>query len=693
MHKIVLVIFVAFFSPELFAIQSSGNYIFCCNESNDLFQTAIQNNLEVTRYDSPVEAIEKAPEGAGVFVLADDYPYRAIHVESSVFEKAKAKSLKLYIEFPEFVPELSVGETLRGDKERLVVSQKLNGTALEKGQMLELHDCHYKPIRNSNPAIVLAKVAGYDHAVFGITDVPVHPILFTHPERDILIATSKLSNFIKGRYAPKERWAEVWKFVFSWMNGSSCHVDLKWDEAVRPTLDAHSEVGKKQRLESFLKGVDWFYKSNLLVPFESAEQGSIGSAGIYECYLSEIEHDGNQSVSWRVRADCTSESAMAIAMRAFVNQDYNDLRVAENMQSFVYRESMLAGAERADSLNPNYGYIGWSTHPNNLDNYYGDDNARTVLGTIVCSSALGVNKWDRNVVQTILANFRTTSMATGFKPRRLRGATLEKLGCEFYSDQEYYHYAPHFQSWIWACYLWLYDKTGYVPLLKVAKTGIQNMMEQYPHNWEWANGLQQERARMLLPLAWLNRIEGTREQRQWLDTIISDLLTFQDESGAIREELGTVGKGMYSPPTSNAEFGIGEAPLIQQNGEPVADLLYTCNFALVGLNEAISLTGDDPRISDALNRLIDFLVRIQVTSTDHSELDGAWFRAFDFKRWQYWASSADHGWGVWTTETGWTQAWITSTIMLNELQTTIWDFTRQSKVKESFAEIKDKMLK
>jgi hypothetical protein len=30
---------------------------------------------------------------------------------------------------------------------------------------------------------------------------------------------------------------------------------------------------------------------------------------------------------------------------------------------------------------------------------------------------------------------------------------------------------------------------------------------------------------------------------------------------------------------------------------------------------------------------------VQVRSEGRPELDGAWFRAFDFKRWEYWASN------------------------------------------------------
>lgn len=36
------------------------------------------------------------------------------------------------------------------------------------------------------------------------------------------------------------------------------------------------------------------------------------------------------------------------------------------------------------------------------------------------------------------------------------------------------------------------------------------MMASYPEQWSWTNGIQQERARMILPLAWLYRVEPTR---------------------------------------------------------------------------------------------------------------------------------------------------------------------------------------
>jgi hypothetical protein len=133
------------------------------------------------------------------------------------------------------------------------------------------------------------------------------------------------------------------------------------------------------------------------------------------------------------------------------------------------------------------------------------------------------------------------------------------------------------------------------------------------------------------------------------------------------------------PPKSNDAYGTSEAPLIQENGDPVCDLLYTSNFAILGLHEAAAATGD-PFYLQAEDKLAELLCRIQIRSAAHPELDGAWFRAFDFKRWDYWASNSDWGWGPWSIESGWTQAWITSVLAMRHLKTSCWELTANSRV-------------
>jgi len=64
---------------------------------------------------------------------------------------------------------------------------------------------------------------------------------------------------------------------------------------------------------------------------------------------------------------------------------------------------------------------------------------------------------------------------------------------------------------------------------------------------------------MLLPLAWLIRIDDRPEYRRWLRQIADDIENRKNESGAIREELAALDRGDYVPSKSNAAYGTDEA--------------------------------------------------------------------------------------------------------------------------------------
>jgi hypothetical protein len=196
---------------------------------------------------------------------------------------------------------------------------------------------------------------------------------------------------------------------------------------------------------------------------------------------------------------------------------------------------------------------------------------------------------------------------------------------------------------------------------------------------------------MLLPLAWLVRVRATHEHREWLRQAVEGLLALQDSSGGIREELGPPGQGIMPPPRSNEAYGLHEASLIQQDGDPVADLLYTVNFAFLGLHEAAAVT-KEPAWQAAEDKLARFLVRIQIRSEARPELDGGWFRAFDLRRWEAWASNADAGWGAWAIESGWTQGWITSVLALRQLKTSLWELTASSRIEKHYPALRRQMI-
>ena len=62
------------------------------------------------------------------------------------------------------------------------------------------------------------------------------------------------------------------------------------------------------------------------------------------------------------------------------------------------------------------------------------------------------------------------------------------------------------------------------------------------------------------------------------------------------------------------------------------------------MHEAAAATGDD-RYAQSAAKMADFFIRTQTRSEAHPELDGTWYRGFDFKKWDYWASDGDCGLG------------------------------------------------
>ena len=451
------------------------------------------------------------------------------------------------------------------------------------------------------------------------------------------------------------------------------------------------------------KGSEWFFNAHLLLhpswkdtwlhyqgdgaapfgpPIGKDKLIGNGSMGILEGHASTIYYDGTQQYRYWNRTDVQGEVSFALAAAGDLLQNEKYKEVSENLIDFIFYTSNAHSGARNCPDSAVYGLLGWSeTHPYV---FYNDDNARAILGVIGASAFLQNERWNKQILENIFANFRMSSQQ-GFLSDRLEQKDIQKNGWQYYSKRDLVNPHPHFESWMLACYLWLYDKTGYKPLYDKAEMAIRAVMDAYPDNWKWTNGIQQERARMVLPLAWLVRVSDTPEHRQWLDIVVSKLLESQQANGAIREELGS-GSGQFGRTKSNKAYGLHEAPLIFENGDEVSDMLYTSNFAFFALNEAAQATGDE-KYKEAVNKLADFLVRIQVNSKAHTDIDGAWFRAFDYGRWDYWASNADAGWGAWCTLSGWIQSWIVGTQALVEQDKSYWDATGNSTIGSCLSDV------
>jgi hypothetical protein len=670
-----------------------GAFVFACTADNDLYRVMVAQGLDCQRYDDPAEAVRCAPAGAGILILAEDYPEDLTAVYGEVLDHLAEKRLRCYLEFPCQLPGLKPDRVQGIPRARAVVTSDAFGPELPPMSILSINSCRFIAFEGvKKPHLVLAKVAGFDTAVYGLPK-ETWPILFEHERGDLLVATTKLSHFIRGRYGPQDSWQAVWKMVLHWLQPDAERTVLAWTPLVRPAfgkLDPLPADVEKQALD---RSLAWFRRT-LDLPMHRAlrdrtDPSRPAESGYFECYSSSIRLDGSQPLGEGERSDCNGEAMMAFAMGQKLRQDALCGRVASNIGDHLYFFSRNAKGPRAHPESPSYGLLGWAN--NSPDVYYTDDNARCLLGTIGCAALLGTDRWDENVARSLTANFRLCS-PNGFQPSSTNDQQLQRNGWRYYHGRPAaIEHSPHYVSWIWACYLWGYQQSGYEPFLVQVRKGIRTLMEGYADRWRWTNGIQQERARLLLPLAWLVRVEDTPEHRAWLMTIARDLIADQVACGAIREELGDLGKGIYPPPQNNADFGEHEASLIQTNGNPACDLLYTANFAFLSLHEAAAATGE-PLLRDAENKLAEYLCRVQIRSEARPELDGGWYRGFDFDRWDYWASDADAGWGVWCIESGWTQAWITSVLGLRQLNTSYWDLTGQRGAKVPIRKYVKQML-
>lgn len=561
---------------------------------------------------------------------------------------------RVFLDNPDAVPGIEFGEPAQATVERTVVASDFFTARLPAGRILVQHGCWFRPVLTPVKShLTLARVAGYRHAVYGLPETQ-YPVLFEHPDNpDLLISSTPLRNFVESRFAPGADWRLVAGRIAAWLNGESGIAPLEVEPPVGPTFSAGAPLPPESESRAFSRSCEWFGNH---VFFEYLRE-----IGVFEGYTSNIEPNGRQYPRPLQRGDCTGEAAMIPALDHVLHGNHAAGRLSARIMGHLFGWRGLVDDRPAS---PTYGGVDFYEH---VRVFYGDDNCRAALGCLLASELTGNFQYSKNIIRCLLSILRTTG-PEGFRRGFLRLPQAFAGGKTWkdFENEPYVEYRPHYQAYMWAGFLQGYALTGHRPFLDKAKSAIRMTMAVFPH-LVWTNGITQEYARLLLPLAFLIQIEDTAEHRAWLRTVAETLLATMADCGAIREMMGDPAYGKYPAPRSNAEYGTTEAALIQQNGDPACDLLYTANYAFVGLHEAGIATGDAFYL-EAENRLAEFLCRIQVRSTGQEALDGCWMRGFDYELWEYFGSSADSGWGAWSVEAGWTNTWIAATLGLRKLK-------------------------
>jgi len=631
--------------------------------------------------------INKSPENGAIFAINNDYPAVNLTVSEDTLKKCAEKNVRLFLECPLSAGALTLSEPRAAVYERAVVVAGAFAGLPEGSLFMPCGAFYYTVNTPVSPLITLAKVAGYDSLAFELPDV-TYPFLFAHPSYpNVLISTGCLSRVVTARARPSGAYRALWNALFKWAGLPDINID--WVPDTGPSYGQCDALPPGAPETAFARGVRFFTDNMIfrveVVPdmFTDRPGGNAPHldvisrdylmGGVLEGYESGVDHNGRQRIRNIQRGDCIGETSMVMALDAVRTGSPETRKIAVDIADYVLSNIFFQN----DPENPMYGLNNWFI---NGPVFYGDDNARVIMGVLCARSLLGVKRWDERLLKCALANLRT-SAKTGFRHNALRASSFETKNWTDYADDDALILpSPHYQCYIWAVYLWMYALTDYKPFHDKSLSAITICMDKYPDGWRWTNSLTAEMSRMLLPLAFLTRVDDTEIHREWLRKIAYDVIRYVEPCGAVRDMFGDLKMGKYPPPQSNASYGTTEASLIQQNGDPATDLLYTANWAYIGLHEA-ALVLNDKNIKEAVGRMTDFYCRIQVSSKTHPYLDGSWMRSFDFKKWEYWGSSADIGWGAWCVQSGWVNTWICAAMYLSERDESLFNLSARDDFK------------
>ena len=602
-----------------------------CNQANDLLQ--LLPDLQYVE-DLP-QAIMNAAENDSLLAL-DNLCCRS-EFDSNLIEICRQKKLKVYCEMP-FAPLFKRQRI--ADGERLVCMDSVCGLPL--GAILSVHRMSFIPSVISHGKVLLAAArgAGYRKLAFPMPE-EYTPVCFTHPDyENFIISLLPLSNFVRNRCTPLSDFRKLFQRLFEYMNipqtlpAISGHVPPAWQKDA--ALPDNALASCVKNAFDFLSNSILYRKNNILY--------------VAEGFASLISRNGAQP--WRPieRSDCTFETAGALAVAGRLQQNTQYSTMAEELFSRIADDP----ANRAnDPADPCYGQF---TFYENVTTYYASGNAKSAM-LLMMALPLAKDRHKREILimRLIYSLLRSTGKNGHHRPNFTVPDSFREHGWDFYANEDYTNNTPHREAALLAMFACAYHWTGDEEFKLKAERGTASIMRAYP-DLPWTNGYSAELAKMPLVLALMHRIDPDNElYKQYLEQVVNDIEERMDNNGALLETFHIMDNGMYTPPASHAQYGSAEAPLIDKNGDPCCDFVYTQVFALAGLHEAYLATGN-LRYQKLRDKLAEFMIRTQIKSTQHPEFSGCWMRAFDTDLWEYYGSSSDKFWGAWCVESGWTNA-------------------------------------
>ncbi|MBO4305225.1 MAG: hypothetical protein J6A21_11615 [Lentisphaeria bacterium] len=572
-----------------------------------------------------LEKLRHAGNGEKLFFSLTEFceEEKALLSGEEIVSVCREKSLQLFLEIAE-----SAAKEILPEAWRLFSTEQI--AALPAGTILDGQKLPFLRVALPWKALLYGgRVAGYDTLPFGVPEEKI-PLLFVHPAyRKLFFCAFPLSSFVRRRYAPYCRWKILREHFCS---SPAPEPEITVFAGKNTMLSPDSEERGRKKVYSLLRN-SFLYR----------EEGVLKAA---EGFSGEILADGSQTFRKRERSDCVMETAAAFAADFLTGGNPEHGKISDELFARICDDP--AHMEKK----PSHPCFGLMKFYENTPVFYPSGNA---LSALLLAAMKGNDPvYIEKSLRIMFTLLRLTGKEGFIRHKFQLPDSFREHDETFYASEGFFHPCPHRQAAVWTLFLAAWKLTGYPEFLQTAKRGIGRIMEVYPR-LKWMNDFSAEGVKMLRPLAFLYRLEKTKEHGDFLERIVSDVEKLLDPSGAVRASLGNLEDGLFPPPGSNEEYGTREASLIQTGKDPCCDLLYTQSFAFAGMHEAFLATGKE-KYGALADRMAGFLLRTQIVSREHEELSGGWMRAFDPEKWEYYGSSADASWGAWCMESGWLNA-------------------------------------
>ncbi len=456
---------------------------------------------------------------------------------------------------------------------------------------------------------------------------------------NLLMTSFAMRDYHRARFAPRGVWEKLVRFIAVFLTGSEPEL------LPRPvvTYGAKEDLSDPDTWESCRKrsvrmGINWMKR--FLVDG--------GRGGIEEGLKHNIRPDGIQEPDTIVRTDCSGESAGAFRLYGALYGDTECLNAAEALNGLVYGPLQIRGGLFDGMLR--WSSVAWGV-------CYQDDAARAILPGLYMSLFLGDDRWVRPILRCLDFLVKTTCR-DGLRPMRTDCVALDENGIRALTEAEHGIPTAHYNAWYHAALLLAYRKSGKREYLDTAVRGLETLISLYPDMLRREQSETEEACRLLFPLSVL--YETTREDRYraMISRVTDDLEKHRHSSGGFLEwDTG------YTAACSR--FSTGECSILTENGDPVADLLYSSNWLPIGFAYAYRATGDE-RYKKLWKETVTFFLRAQMFSDD-PKLNGGWCRSFDMDLGEAYGCPHDLGWAANAAMTGWMASEILMGMMLPDV--------------------------